>query len=261
MSTTTKRRFARAATSSDAANAARFHQPDAGAAVTPAAQHVPQITRTRRRPAGRADAHPDRALRDTAETFGTFMGPMHLAALVLARDGNVVYANPLLLELTGWNADDVFGRSWFDRFVEPPGDVCREAFADLLADDPAVAIYTTQVMKRDGGSCRVRWHNALIREGNEVVGTASIGELLDEDVPPPMPLSLMPELGPLGVVMMTRALIARPEETAMPFLRMIVEHCAQLADECGGASSGSEVARHIRQMFGLATHPQDATGR
>lgn len=41
----------------------------------------------------------------------------HLAVLGLDAEERVVYASPLLVHLTGYGADEMLGRNWFDQFA------------------------------------------------------------------------------------------------------------------------------------------------
>ncbi len=221
-----------------------------------AGHRLPVARRARRRPADLA-ARAVRVLREAAGSFASLVGPMGLTGLVLDADANVVYANPMLLDLTGWDADEVFGEPWFDRFVDQPCGPIKEAFAAVLAGDPAFAVCTIDVRKRDGTRCRIRWHNALVRDGDRAVGTASIGEILDDEDPADAGVGPTSDFEPAGIVALARALVARPEEASLRFVRLVAEHCAQLAEECGRAADGPGAARHIRLMFGLLDEASD----
>jgi PAS domain S-box-containing protein len=177
---------------------------------------------------------------------------MQLPALVLDTHGTIAYANERLLRLTGWVAADVYGRSWFDFFLDQPCTDARLAFVDLLEGAPDVLIYLLDVRKRNGDHASIRWHNALVRDGDRVVGTASIGEVLRETIETTDEATpIHPTPGPLEVIALAHAVFDRPEAAAVAFIKLVAGHCAQLAAEWS-----EPAASHIRAEFCV----EDASG-
>jgi PAS domain-containing protein len=170
------------------------------------------------------------ALRRAADVLGSVVGAMALVAIVLDGEARVVYANDRLRALVRIDGDAV-GEPWLDRFVDQPCDDIKAAFQRLLAGDQTVETYTLDVLKRGGGHARIFWHNALVRDGERVVGSASIGEILMEDVEAERPAGRDPAGDPAAVVATARAAVDTPETATIPLVKMIAEHCAQLAEE------------------------------
>jgi PAS domain S-box-containing protein len=61
---------------------------------------------------------------------------MHLVAITLDCNGTLTHCNEYLLDLTGWRADEVLGRNWFEIFIPPEEHGLRSIFEDLLRDSP-----------------------------------------------------------------------------------------------------------------------------
>lgn len=68
-----------------------------------------------------AQKQAESALRKLEGQFRDLLANVQLAAVMLDTKGRVVFCNEFLLKLTGWQADEVIGHDWFERFV--PADV------------------------------------------------------------------------------------------------------------------------------------------
>jgi diguanylate cyclase (GGDEF)-like protein/PAS domain S-box-containing protein len=117
------------------------------------------------------------ALQDP-EHFRALVEDVHLVAVFLDPEGRVAHCNPYLLALTGWDASQVVGQDWFDRFIplDEREDLRRRFLARVPHGDCA-PIATNHVVTRGGERRLVRWSNTILRsrEG-EVLGSASLGE-------------------------------------------------------------------------------------
>jgi PAS domain S-box-containing protein len=106
---------------------------------------------------------------------------LKLAAVKLDRDGNVAYANPYLLELTGYTLDEAIGKDWFQTFI--PEGVCPtvgKAFADILESGLHLH-YENPILTKEGEERLIAWNNTLLLDENErPVGMISIGEDITE---------------------------------------------------------------------------------
>jgi PAS domain S-box-containing protein len=214
-------------------------EPGPGPSMSPDPR-TPSMQRATHRSSG-VEKPSAKAMQRKADAFASMVGPLQLVGLILDVDGTIVYANERLLALTGWCADEVFGHSWFDLFLDQPCTDAKVAFRSLLASDPHVATYTLTVLKRSGSYARIHWHNALLRDGPDVIGTSSIGVVIEEDTPTDVAQTAFT---PQDVIDIARAATDRPGEATLPLIKLVAEQCAQLAEE-----RPEGAAAHIRSEF------------
>ncbi len=120
-------------------------------------------------------------LRESERRFRDMLANLHLASLMLDREGRITHCNDFLLRLTGWMADEVLGRSWFELFVPPGQDDVKEVLSSLLADRPEAWHHENEILTRTGARRLIRWNNSVLRsETGEAIGMASIGEDITE---------------------------------------------------------------------------------
>jgi len=123
------------------------------------------------------------ALEESERRFRKMLDEVRLVAVMLDREGRITYANPYLLELTGWSWEEVEGKDWFGLFL--PEDVRArvraEAFNGAIESERLPGQYENEILTRDGRRRLIRWSSAFLRApGGEIVGTASIGEDVTE---------------------------------------------------------------------------------
>jgi PAS domain S-box-containing protein len=121
-------------------------------------------------------------LRESERRFRDILANLHLTAMMLDTDARITYCNDELLRLTGWNLDEVLGKSWFEVFIpEQSTETLSETFADLIADRPRAWHHENEILTRSGKRLRIQWNNSVLRSASgEVIGTASIGEDVTE---------------------------------------------------------------------------------
>src|SRR5258708_15043253 len=64
-------------------------------------------------------------LRESERRFRDMLANLHLLSLMLDREGRITHCNDYLLRLTGWTAEEVLGRNWFELFVPAGSDDVR----------------------------------------------------------------------------------------------------------------------------------------
>ncbi|MEM9945014.1 MAG: ATP-binding protein [Cyanobacteria bacterium P01_D01_bin.36] len=123
---------------------------------------------------------------------------VHLVVIGLDQAGKVNYANPFFLQLTGYNAEDVLEKSWFENFVpHDEYDHTYQYFQNLMIDgananrtnanrvsaDEAsvnranVPRYQNAILTCSGSTRVINWNNVALRDrSNNIIGTMSIGE-------------------------------------------------------------------------------------
>ena len=121
--------------------------------------------------------HLEKALHESERRFTHMLSNIELISMTLDRDAKVTFCNDYLLQLTGWQRDEVIGSDWFNRFI-PAGDKnVRANFLNLLNGLPKAWHYENEILTRSGERRLVRWNNTVLRStSGEVTGTASIGE-------------------------------------------------------------------------------------
>ncbi|MEL6249342.1 MAG: PAS domain S-box protein, partial [Cyanobacteria bacterium J06627_15] len=117
-------------------------------------------------------------LRQSEHRWRTLLENVHLAVVGLDAAGNITYANPFFLEMTGYTADEVMGQNWFTRFL-PPGQQSQvqQYFEQLRSQADAPLRYQNTILTRSGEARVMVWNNTPLydRQG-ALVGTTSIGE-------------------------------------------------------------------------------------
>jgi PAS domain S-box-containing protein len=116
-------------------------------------------------------------LRESERRFSDLLGNVQLLSVMLDRKARITYCNEHLLRLTGWQYDEVIGRSWLELFIPPSSAGMAERLAVLFADVPEGRHGENTIVTRAGERRLVRWNNSVLRSAaGEVIGVASIGE-------------------------------------------------------------------------------------
>jgi len=122
----------------------------------------------------------EQALAESERRFQEVLEGARLLAVVLDTQGNIVFCNDFLLQLTGWQREEVLGRNWFDLFI-PRGYAAREVFYQSIEEGKIPAHRENEILTREGGSRLISWTNIVLRDPQGVVtGAASIGEDITE---------------------------------------------------------------------------------
>ena len=118
---------------------------------------------------------------------------VHLVVIGLDQAGKVNYANPFFLQLTGYNAEDVLEKSWFENFVPHDeyehtyqyfqnlitdgANVNRASADEANANKANIPRYQNAILTRSGSTRVINWNNVALRDRtNNIIGTISIGE-------------------------------------------------------------------------------------
>lgn len=120
-------------------------------------------------------------LDESNRRFHDMLDHVELAAVMLDTEECITYCNDHLLQLAGWQWEEVRGRNWFDMFMPPELGDMRPVFKALLENAPE-AWHREQEMYTRGKERRLlRWNNTVLRAASgEVIGIASIGEDITE---------------------------------------------------------------------------------
>ncbi len=118
------------------------------------------------------------AAREEAEhRFSQVFENVSAVAVIISSDECVTYANPHLLELTGWTSAEIIGRNWFEVFL--PADVREQVRAMFLAAVSGGDLpphYENVIVTRDGRRRLLSWSNTPLRDtAGHVIGAAALG--------------------------------------------------------------------------------------
>ena len=108
------------------------------------------------------------------------MDKVKLIALGLDLNGRIVYANPYLLNLTGYTAEEVQDRDWIEvfipeRFRSEVATLFRALFSQ--EDDPRLLYSENAIVTKGGEERCIAWNNTVQRDNMGMPeGTMSIGE-------------------------------------------------------------------------------------
>jgi len=123
----------------------------------------------------------EEALRESDRRFNDMLDKVEMISLMLDNEGCVTYCNDYLLQLTGWQREEVAGQSWFSLFLPPEQAYIRQVFADVLTGRSSAWHYDNEIVTRSGERRLVHWNNTVLRSaGGQVTGMAALGEDITE---------------------------------------------------------------------------------
>jgi len=124
----------------------------------------------------------DQEDRGELQRFHEVIEKSRLLAVGLDVQGNVIFCNDYLLELTGWRREEILGESWLECFLPTDiRDAIRLFFTQAIQSDTIETPYENTILTKDGESHLIRWNNAMLHDSlGKVTGVASIGEDVTE---------------------------------------------------------------------------------
>ncbi|WP_394697836.1 PAS domain S-box protein [uncultured Methanomethylovorans sp.] len=108
----------------------------------------------------------------------SILNNLQLVGVMLDLNGNIIFCNDFLLDLTGRKREDVLGKSWFDIFL--PADITSKIKTFFLktietADFPSY--YENEIVTKDGHKRMIAWNNTVLKDRNgNISSITSIGE-------------------------------------------------------------------------------------
>ena len=124
----------------------------------------------------------EQELIESRRRFSDVLENVELVSMMLDRDGRITYCNDYLLRLTGWQYEEIIGKSWFELFVPFESQSLRESkFVALLANQTEARHHENDILTRSGERRLIRWSNSILLSADgEAIGTAHIGEDITE---------------------------------------------------------------------------------
>jgi PAS domain S-box-containing protein len=131
----------------------------------------------------------ERALRQTAEArreadrrLREMLETAQLIALGLDAEGNVTFCNDYLLNLVGWQREELLGRNWCETCL--PADVravTQQEFLKCVREGAIPPRYENEILTRAGERRLISWTNTAQRDlQGKVIGASSLGEDVTE---------------------------------------------------------------------------------
>ena len=120
----------------------------------------------------------EQALEASERRFREVLETLNLIGLLMDMQGTITFCNDFLLNLTGWQRDEVIGKNWFDLFVPPEESARRRAVFIQYSRIDAIPLHMEdEIVGRSGMRRIIAWDNTTQRdEQGNVIGTASVGK-------------------------------------------------------------------------------------
>jgi len=123
----------------------------------------------------------EEALQEAQRRFRTLLDNVRLIAVGLDGDGNVAYANPYFLELTGFTQDEVLGEDWFENFIPERDRPAIGTVFSAVLESGLAPHHENPILTKEGKERLIAWNNTVLwGPDGRPAGTMSIGEDITE---------------------------------------------------------------------------------
>lgn len=126
----------------------------------------------------------EESLRESERRFREMLENVRLVTVTLDRQGNIAFCNGYLLELTGWQQDEVTGQNWFATFIpDQDSERWEQLFLEKMSESgtPVNYCYENEIQTRQGEKHTISWNSIILRDSlGRAIGTTSIGEDISE---------------------------------------------------------------------------------
>lgn len=97
--------------------------------------------------------------------------------IAITQTGEITMANAKASEILGYAQDELVGANWFDHCVpDRLQDDVQGVFSQLMDGDiEPVERYENPVVTADGDERIIEWHNTILRDDGDIIGTLSSG--------------------------------------------------------------------------------------
>ncbi|WP_462272935.1 PAS domain S-box protein [Methanohalophilus sp.] len=132
----------------------------------------------------------------------SLIGTARVIVAVLDRQGKIVYYNPYMEKLSGYELKEVKGENWFSRFIpEKEKERTRSVFKKAIAGHPNEG-NVNPIVTKEGKEIIVEWYDtALKNDDGEVTGLLAIGNDITQRVEAEEKLKTIHENMPGGILM------------------------------------------------------------
>ena len=118
------------------------------------------------------------ALRESEKRFREMLETVELIAVMLDDQGLITFCNDYLLEITGWEREEIIGASWFDTFIPPEieEELYQSVFTRTFKKGEITPHYVNDILTREGERRTISWSNTAHRDPRgHVIGAISLG--------------------------------------------------------------------------------------
>ena len=120
-------------------------------------------------------------LRQSEHRFREMLANLKLIAMTLDTQGRVTFCNDYLLQVTGFQQEEVLGADWFGKFIPETNPEVKKMFFETVAAGAIPAHHGNPIKTARGELRDILWNNTTLRDGSgNIIGTASIGEDVTE---------------------------------------------------------------------------------
>ena len=106
---------------------------------------------------------------------------VRMIAVGLGPEGRITYANPFLLEQTGFTAEEILGKNWFTLFIPEGARQDAEERFRRLPTDASVSHDEQAILTKSGEERLIAWNNTVLHDAQgRFVGTMSLGADITE---------------------------------------------------------------------------------
>ncbi|MBE0558907.1 MAG: PAS domain S-box protein, partial [Proteobacteria bacterium] len=119
------------------------------------------------------------ARRDAGEKerrYLSLLESVRMIAVGLDPEGRITYANPFLLELTGYTAEEILGKNWFILFIPEGVRHATEGIFRQLQGGESVSHGENAIRTKAGKERFIAWNNTILRDAQgRFAGIMSLG--------------------------------------------------------------------------------------
>ncbi|WP_430934385.1 LytS/YhcK type 5TM receptor domain-containing protein [Saccharicrinis sp. 156] len=101
----------------------------------------------------------------------------NIVSIQLNTEGNITYCNDYLMQISGYEKNEIIGKNWFDWFIaEEDRAKIYNIFNRSIHNDNPFKNHDNKILSKTGEPIFISWHNTQFKdESNTIVGIASIG--------------------------------------------------------------------------------------
>lgn len=123
----------------------------------------------------------EKSLLESNLRFRDTLENVHLISAQINFNGEVIYCNPYLCELSGYTREEIVGHDWFSIFLPDIRPDVKAMFLKAIQSSEIETLYENPIRIKDGSERIIRFSNTILRDpAGNVIGTTSIGEDITE---------------------------------------------------------------------------------
>jgi PAS domain S-box-containing protein len=117
------------------------------------------------------------------QRFRDLLENVEMIAVMLNEDGQITFCNQYLLDISGWQRDEIMGNSWFDVFIpqDIKEDLLETVFLKTFQNGEVKAHHINDIVTKAGLRRTISWNNTVFRNHHgQVTGATSLGDDITE---------------------------------------------------------------------------------